>query len=243
VYQRDLDDIANYAVNLPVVPPIEETGGSITEERKQLEPALRVLLDVMKLNDYLVDNHTVLTEYQDFLAPFLAVASAAEQAISGTEASDTRWLAIDARDRDLARRMTDNFTLFEHDMLWFQDADLRELPVVNIPKFVDALVHPDRKYSNKRMKDHLIACAKVATALGQTAELPASLPESFFLLDFSRATGFDQGAALIENVREEYSPRKISIATNELDAFCERCGVQDPGCSPERLMRLLGRKE
>lgn len=248
-YQEDIDVIIEYAKTLPAVSAPQRSAAdavgeaeSVDEEHHQLRMALDVLLDVLKVNDHLMENHGVLSDYEDFLVPYAAVASASEQAIAGVEASDARWLAINARVRDVARRYTGTVGMLKYDALWFHGDDLRQLPVLNIPKFAAALIHPDNRYSNLRMRDHLLACARVAHSLGQEIDVPESWPDSFFLLDYARSAGLDELVRMLEEIRSKHSLRSITDATNQLDGFCDERGIEDPGCLPARLARLLSRK-
>jgi hypothetical protein len=243
-YQEDIDRIEEYVHTVPtVVSGRIEPGSEPADENKPSASDLDVVLGVMNLNDYLLDHRSILSDYEDFLAPYVAVDSAATQAIVGVEKSDPRWLAINALDRDLARRITDSVTLLQSQSLDFRDSDLRELPVlVNVPKFAEALIYPDSSYSNERIKRNLMASEKVARALGQDIEVPGQWPASFFFLDFARGMGLDEVVQVIEGIRSKHSLRAIVAATAQLTGFCDQHGIETPQCSPNRLTRMLGRR-
>jgi hypothetical protein len=241
-YQEDIDRIVEYARTVPTV--IQGRAGSEPdEEDKPPASDLDVVLDVMNLNDYLLDHRSILSDYEDFLAPYVAVDSAATQAIVGAETSDPRWLAINALDRDLARRLTDSVTLLQSDSLFFRDSNLRELPIlVNVAKFAEALIYPESGYSNERIKRNLIASEKVARALGQDVEVPDQWPASFFFLDFTRKMVFDEVVHVIEGIRSKHSLRAIVTAAAQLTGFCDQHGIETSQCSPSRLARIRGRR-
>jgi TIR domain len=239
-YHADLQQIADHVARLP---PDVEAAGADTEaaaDRARLGPAVEVMSALLAVNDLLADDRPALMAYQDFLEPFVAVSSASEQAIVGVGSTDPRWLALNARDRDLARRESNNITLLEHDALWFRDTDLRQYPIANLPIFAAGLVHQDQRYDNQRLRTRLAACARVAAALGQDVELPAEWPASFYFADFARETGRGELADALDRVRAAHSLRAIGNAVDQLAGFCADQGVADTDCTPARVLRLLG---
>ena len=215
----------------PLPPEVLRIKDEVQLRLAELEPTYA-------FNDSLRSDGTAIHAYFRFLEPFVAIDTAAEQAVAGASIDDPRWLALDPTDRNLARSTRDMVQWLEHKIEWHMDSDLRELPVFNLPEFYTWYIRPEQEFSNESATRRLQASYRVAKALGQEIEEPAEWPASYYLYDFLVSNDRDALVSAFEAARRtKLSELKRSVAY--LEKFCEDNEIQS--CTSYQISAELDR--
>ena len=218
----------------------EEDGGTaVAKVQSQFADAFDVQEATMAVSDSLIENPSSLRRYSEFMRPFLAISSSAEQAIVAVDVEDPDWLGLDPVARDLARLTNDTVMWLEHQVVFYQGDDLRSLHIENIKRFSEWLVFPEPRFDNESAIKILQAQQKVAKALGQQISLRGEWPESFYFLDFVRDAGFEQIAQSIDAVRAQFEMNDITLAVDRVDQLCIDNEINALDCTPNGLARIF----
>ncbi|MEM1177738.1 MAG: TIR domain-containing protein [Acidobacteriota bacterium] len=208
---------------------------------KAVEAALAHVEPLLQVSDALVDDPRIMRDYREFLRPFVAIDTAAEQAIIGVDRNDQRWLSLNPADRDQARDTENSIQWLEHQATFFLGDDMRELPVFNLVPFAQGLVFQEKEFGAAQVLANVQASLRVAQALGQGLDRRDDWPSSFFFPAFVEGSDRAELAELIGRVRST-DFRDLRNATRELESFCTETGIDNPECSAATIRWRLDRQ-
>ncbi len=206
--------------------------------KSDVEVRLRTLIPILELHHRLRSDASILRGYFVFLEPYVAIDSAAEQAIIGVSSNDPKWLGLSPTDRDLARSTRDTIGWLENQIELYADGDLRDLHVQNIRDYLNWYVRPEIEFSSENAIRRLKASYRVARSLGQELPSEVSWPSTFYLHDFVKEYTKNKVNDAFDAARAS-RPEEVISAVVYLESFCSDNSIDY--CSPYRIQAELDR--
>lgn len=225
---------------IPIFLIYDEFGGSaVAEVRSKYSEAVDTLEAVMRVGDSVLAEPASLRSYSEFMRPFVAIASSAEQAIVGVDSNDPRWLSLDPEQRDLARSTSDSVTWLENRVTWLQGTNLRDIHIENFKDYSEWVIFPEPRIDNATAVKSLLADEYVAISLGQNLKKRLDWPPSFYFHDFVAARDYDKILSAISLVRDNMDMNQITLQIDRLDQLCTDNAIEPTDCTSNGLARIF----